>query len=285
LTSRATRCYIPFSMPRQSQPRYDPTRNQWILRYQGRRHYLCSGRGSYVKAMRRAADVMGGVRVGNVETVAELIEAWLAGHGNEWDRMQPEGWYRYAGSTALANLQGDHLAGYLAWLQRCRYLPRAYLKGATEKTRAASGTPLCRHRLGRPYAARSVRAKFNAAWRVLRWAHQQRRHGGRLVEYLPERPKCPASARRPRDYPRDVLGVLFADRATLEARFGDELPFYPLHRQTRAILLWILETGCRPSEACRLRWADVKADHAELASTRRRPPGMCDGCRSRRRPG
>ena len=252
-------------MSRESQPRYDASRNQWILRYHNQRHYLCSGKGRYVQAMRRATEIMGGVRTGDAQTVAELIEAWMASYGNDWYHAQLASWYAYAGTLGLDALQDDHLRGYLVWLKRARYIPRAYREGLSDDVLVTSGTPSCKYPRAKRYSTRAVRAKINAAWRVISWAHRQRRAGGqsRLLEYLPEKPGLPKGDAEPRDYPLEFLRTLFATPSELLAKYPKGAPFRALGSRSRAILLWILETGCRPGEACTLKWSDVKVWTAE----------------------
>ena len=58
---------------------------------------------------------------------------------------------------------------------------------------------------------------------------------------MPAKPKLPKPMRRPRDVPHDKLVKAF-----------EQLP-----ERAGRVLRFILETGCRPSEACRLQWSQV----------------------------
>lgn len=89
---------------------------------------------------------------------------------------------------------------------------------------------------------RTVRHKVAAASQMFRWAERR----GWLR--APRRPSLPRPARRPRDIASTDLVDVFAG---LPARAG-------------AILRFVLETGCRPGEACRLRWVDVRGDTAVI---------------------
>lgn len=249
-------------MPRRPQPRYEANRNQWILKFQGRRRFLCSGAENYPKALREAAAIMGGAvaDVVEVRTVAALVEAWLAVYGDEdgWYRHQLRPWCMFAGAEALARLPEDHLKRYRVWLGKCRYVPRAYWPAG--KRPATSGTPRCVGPEARPYSLRSIRAMVTAAYGVLVWGHGQRnRQGQRLVENVPIRPRVAKEQPRPRDYSAADLAALFA-----------ELP-----KQARPAVEFALEVGGRPDEVCGLKWADVRkyrrqavqADHKTAAAT------------------
>jgi hypothetical protein len=69
-------------MPRTAQPRYDPTRNQWYLNHRRKKHFLCSGKGNYVDAIRRASEIMGQPAIADQPPVAPLgrggvLETWI----------------------------------------------------------------------------------------------------------------------------------------------------------------------------------------------------------------
>jgi hypothetical protein len=97
-------------MPRTAQPRYDTSRNQWYLNYRRKKHFLCSGKGNYVVAMRKASQIMGQPAVaGRPETVGELIAAWIATTGpSQWSRSILDSWKNAAWSTPLRELDRDH---------------------------------------------------------------------------------------------------------------------------------------------------------------------------------
>jgi len=97
------------------------------------------------------------------------------------------------------------------------------------------------HLIASGYAARTVRSRVKLAAQCLRGA--QRRGA---IDMIPAMPRnLPSPPIVPRDIPAPLLQAAFA---SLPARAG-------------AILRFVLYTGCRPSEACRLRWVDVDLRH------------------------
>lgn len=204
-------------MPRTAQPRYDVSRNQWYLNYRRKKHFLCSGKGNYVQAMRRASEIMGQPAVtGRPETVGELIAAWIGTTGpSGWSRGMLESWKNAAWSTPLCELDRDHLVRFH---QHLKIAPSGH-----ERRPQVNGP-------------RTIRGKVSEAARVLRWAC---RRG--FIGVMPDVPTLEKPPRHPRDY----------DQTQLQEIFGS------LPKSPDPILRFILETGCRPSEACRLRWEDV----------------------------
>ncbi len=204
-------------MPRTSQPRYDNTRNQWYLNFHRKKHFLCSGKGNYVQAMRRASEIMGQPVVsGEPETVGELIALWITTtEPGEWSCCVLEAWKEAAWSTPLREVDRDHLLRFHQHLKRT--------KGGQKHNLHANGP-------------RTIQAKMLQAAKVLRWAH---RRG--FIDLMPDMPTLEKPTKRPRDY----------GQVDLQEIFGH------LPQSTEPILRFILETGCRPSEACRLRWEDV----------------------------
>ncbi len=204
-------------MPRQSQPRYDTTRNQWYLNHRRKKHFLCSGKGNYVEAMRRAAEIMGQpVVIDRPQTVGELIAAWVTTtNPSPWSRSMLDSWKNATWSTPLRELDRDHLIRF-----------HQYLRTA----------PSGHARRPQPNAPRTIQVKVLHAARVLRWAH---RRG--FIELMPDVPVMEKPSRHPRDYDQSQLREIFA----------------ALPESTKQIIRFILDTGCRPSEACKLRWEDV----------------------------
>lgn len=137
----------------------------------------------------------------------------------------------------------------LAWLSlHGKDWERFILKTWAESYGAA---PL--HRLGRDHlveyrnllqdkgqAVATVRHKVRMASRVCGWCVKS--------GYMDEAPEMPRLA-KPVEKPRDV------DAKTLSKAFAD------LPETARPILTFILETGCRPGEACKLKWSQVDASH------------------------
>jgi len=88
----------------------------------------------------------------------------------------------------------------------------------------------------RPNGPRTIQAKVLQAARVLRWAH---RRG--LIKVMPDLPTLEKPPRHPKDYNRSQLQEIFGT----------------LPKSPEPILRFILETGCRPSEACKMGWEEV----------------------------
>jgi len=88
------------------------------------------------------------------------------------------------------------------------------------------------------YAAETIRKQVSYARAVLRWAGRR----GYLKAEVPELPRLPRSATKDRSY------------TPLAA--GDILSVLPA--KARRLVQFIALTGCRPEEACRLRWAEQR---------------------------
>ncbi len=98
-----------------------------------------------------------------------------------------------------------------------------------------------RHLQGLEQAAATVRHKIRMARRVLSWCVKNA-----YLDAMPEVPKAPKPVTRPRDI----------DQKRLTAAF-DSLP-----ERAGVVLRFILETGCRPGEACQLLWSEVDFDRS-----------------------
>ena len=91
----------------------------------------------------------------------------------------------------------------------------------------------------RDYSASVLRAKVKIARRVLTWCAG---HG--WIDTAPPMPAMPKPATGPRDVDGDDLAAVWA-----------KLP-----KHAKPILTFIVATGCRPGEACRLVWSQVDLD-------------------------
>ena len=204
-------------MPRTPQPRYDASRNQWYLNCCRKKHFLCSGRGNYVQAMRRATEIMGQPAIADKpQTVGELIAAWIGTtEPSEWSRSMLETWKTAAWATPIKGIDRDHLIRFHQHLKNAR---------SGHERRPQSNGP------------RTIQVKVQAAARVLRWGHNRG-----FIPVMPELPTLEKPPKHPRDYSHADLQKIFTS----------------LPESARPILLFILETGCRPSEACKLRWEHV----------------------------
>lgn len=85
-------------------------------------------------------------------------------------------------------------------------------------------------------SSRSIRAYIWAAHRILKWAHLR----GFVLE-IPAKPPLAKAQKRYRNVEQVVL----------------ESAFEKIPDRSRPIIEFILATGCRPSEACKLRWVEV----------------------------
>ena len=206
-------------------PRYDPTRNQWTLEYRRRRHYLCAGLDNEAHAWSLAAAILGDESLGPVPiAVGEAIGLWLLDHPSAFHREQTIPWFKYVGHKPLAALPPDHLEQYRDWLKR-----RGYAVPVRRGKKVVADR--------RQYAAQTIRHRVSAARQVLELA--QRRG---WITVVPPMPKMDRSSVTPEHYDHDELAAAWST-----------LPV-----TTKRILTFIVTTGCRPSEAIRLRWEQVK---------------------------
>ncbi len=207
-------------MPRTAQPRYDSSRNQWYLNYHGKKHFLCSGKANYVQAMQRASEIMGQPAA---DDRPETVGELIAA----WiSTNSPSKWVR----SVLDSWKNA------AWSIPLKEIDRDHLVRFCQHLRTTPGNHAHRRQ---PNGPRTIQAKVGHAARVLRWAHQ-RGH----ISVMPDIPRMEKPPKRPRDYGQQDLEQIFS-----------QLP-----KGTKPIFRFILETGCRPSEACRLHWEDVELD-------------------------
>jgi len=90
-------------------------------------------------------------------------------------------------------------------------------------------------------APKTAREKINLAHKILRWCHQKG-----WLRRVPDKPKLPKAAVRMRATPVPKLAAAIAT----------------LPEPARRLATFILETGCRPSEACSLKWSEVELDQS-----------------------
>lgn len=87
----------------------------------------------------------------------------------------------------------------------------------------------------------TIRNYVGIAKRLFRWAAHPRR---KFIEYVPDAPKLPKSMLVERDADDQILGAVLGE----------------LKPRTARIFYWLLWTGARPGEACRLEWKHVQLD-------------------------
>lgn len=158
-------------MPRHSQPRYDPKRKQWSLRWKGKHRYLCYGANNAAKAHARAAKIMSSDPGDKhpVDTVVDATLTWLEQMhpGSEWHRWILKPFIEWSSGTDLADVHSEILADYLKWLMERKPAP----------------------------APTTMRRNIGFARSVLRWAHTR----GHMLKPVPDRPKAPAAKEVDRD--------------------------------------------------------------------------------------
>jgi integrase len=227
-------------------PRFDASRNQWFLRFKTTvigpdgepqaksKHYLCTGRHNEHQAYAIARSILGDrSEPAPIDTIADAIDASLRAHPSKWRDSLLKTWFAYAGLTQLTKLPRHHLKLYRDWLQR---------EGYTVPVRKGRG--LKRER--RAYTAQTIRHKIVAARQVLEFAHERG-----CIDEIPPMPKMDKAACTPEHYDTEELVETWRS----------------LPKHAKRILTFILETGCRPSEAIALRWEQIKP--------RRGPHGEC----------
>jgi integrase len=222
-------------MPRQAQPHYEEKRNQWYIYVNYEKKYLCSGKGNWAEAARRAERFLGKpAHLGEVETIAQAIEQWLIKNGTDWKRGQLVPWNRFAGAMRLAELNEDHLVDFLTYLRKTGYT-RVYQKRTLNEH---GKIPNAREKKFE-YSAKNLRTMIGLAHAVLVWSAEPPR---RWLDVIPRRPDdIPPPRKLYRDVARPRLREAFAD----------------LPKRSSPICRFIVNVGCRPGEACQLQWSQV----------------------------
>lgn len=214
-------------MPRLAEPHFEEERNQWYIYVQYRKRYLCSGRGNWAKAARMAEKLLGRpLDSGPALTVAKAIEQWCRHNGGAWEKDRLVRFNAYAGGVALDEVEVDLLKNYLQHLADTGY-SRTYQKRGQD--------PRTRHFR---YAAKTLRTMVSLSHVVLKWAADSPR---RWLSEVPKLPDLPEPRKGHRDVPRGKLVEVFED----------------LPKLASPLLRFILHTGCRPEEACLLRWDQI----------------------------
>lgn len=161
------------------------------------------------------------------EYVADLIRLWRLQHTSNFYEVVTSYWLEWAGQTHITEIEVDHLERFFRYLESVRYSPG----GPNVKERT---TP-------RRLSAWSIQKYVRYPWSILKWANAKG-----WLDRVPLLPRLPQPTKQPRDVRPDDLVKAFAD---LPAKSG-------------RILRFIVETGCRPSEACNLQWEDVDMERA-----------------------
>ena len=209
-------------MPAKPIPRFHKTKGIWYIVQNGKQKFLARDEPTAWERWR------GIVRIGpHAErlnapgSIAEAVEEWLRVYPSPDEKFRLLRRVRWSGRLPLDNLNVDHLEALAVHL------------------RTTPGRPGRNHKRRRtPYAAKTIRDTVNSTRRVLQWCID---HG--WVDRMPRVPRLSKGMR----FPRDI------EQVDID-RVWKSLP-----RFAKPILTFILETGCRPSEACRLHW-----DHVDL---------------------
>jgi integrase len=187
----------------------------------GIEHYLGKDRRQAIaKWHRLMADTMSDVPTDQPQTINGVIDRWLALNPKPAYEQWLAQFTAYAGRVYLADVTDGLLTDYLIHLKGF-----TYHRGKNGPTRHL-GNETLRHYI-------------RTATAVLRWAHK--RH---WIRDEPDVPKLAKPMRRSRD--------------VADARLNEILD--SLHKRAGRTLRFIAVTGCRPSEACRLRWRDIRLD-------------------------
>lgn len=209
-------------------PHYEPGRNQWTLKIGGRRKYLCSGSDNEALAWKKAGELTGGQ--GPLErprTVVQAVDQWLRTRGTKEHEWYLKPFMQWAVGVSLDAIHDGFLEDYLTHLSRARY------------TRKVG-----KRILHRSYSASTIRRQMRFARTVLVWAHRR----GLTEHPAPPLPPLPRRTEVDRSIPSGVL-----------SRLLEELP-----DGCRTVITFMVLTGCRPDEACRLTWTEVKDGYCEL---------------------
>jgi integrase len=167
-------------MPRRSKPCYDASRNQWILRYQNTRHYLCSGATPEAErlAWTKARQIMDEPTVGRPpRTVAAAVAAWLEANGTSWHRAMLAPFSDWAEGVTLTEIHPEFLGEFLKFLQQTIY------------------------------SFSTMRRQLRCAHAVLQWSHVR----GYLPNPVPPLPKLPALPHYSRAVEPTVMRRVFAE--------------------------------------------------------------------------
>lgn len=165
------------------------------------------------------------------EFLAELVERWELHHGGDWERWRLRRFVAFMADSACADIDADLLHRYAAWLRR-----QTYTRGKGKR------------RVVRTLGLKTVREETLLAGRVLRWGA-----GRGWVTDVPEIPRLPKPARQPHDLEPSAVSSML----TAPSRRPGRKPLRPMPARARRMFAFALETGCRPSEVCRLKWEDV----------------------------
>ncbi len=212
-------------MPR---PRFDAARNQWTYYHHGKRRYLCTGRANEARAWTLAEKLKGRclAEAGpEPKTVTETCELWLR-------IKHPESeWHRQI------------LKPFADWTVR-RSLREVHAEFLTDFKIHLGRLRYKRHGKLYPYQPSMIRRQLRFARSVLQWAHARKYTN----DAPPSLPPLPTIKRIDRSIKPDKLAGIMA-----------KLPY-----RAKQVLMFQALVGCRPGEACLLRYEEIKGSFCEL---------------------
>lgn len=212
-----------------------------VTRADGRTYFQCKigGKQRYLGTSKRAANAKLAELLGKVKPVTVsgrpiaidgLTAAYLIEHPatSKW-------WVKpfrlFAGEIDLPDIEPDLLERF-----------HSHLKAHKFRRRDFAGEPVGPER---SYSMKTIRHYVNVAANILAWGHRKKWIGDRF-----EMPETATPRKSPRDYPVSTIAKALAG----------------LRDPTRSIATFIFTTGCRPVEACRLRWEWYRPESGELGS-------------------
>ena len=207
-------------MPAKPKPRYHKTKRSWYFVHHGKQKSLGPDEAKAWATFRELTGEPAGTD--KPHSIVETVDRWLELKPSTDERYRLRRWLRFSAKGTLRDIDVDHLERFAAYLATTTPQPGNNHK----KTRTAGFSP------------KTIRDTLNSTRRVLQWCVD---HG--WIDRMPRLPSVPRPVRQPKDLSQDQLEIAW-----------DALP-----KHARPILTFILETGCRPSEACGLRW-----DHVDL---------------------
>lgn len=214
-------------MPRESKPHLH--NGYWRVRIRGVEHHLGQNRmAAMAKFHALMADQLAQDDGDRPATIIGAVEGWLQLNPKPIYRDWLRPFVHHLGSTALVAVGPDLLIRYHDHLRRYTYQRLGKLKN--RETGERQKLPAKR------LAPKTIRHYIRAATAVLRWVVKRG-----WVRTMPEVPSTAAPMHRPRDLSPERLRALLS-----------ELP-----DNAGRILRFIAGSGCRPSEACKLRWKHV----------------------------
>lgn len=213
---------IPYTLAMpRKRPKWHKARRCWYVFFEGKQRYLGTDEAG---AWTRLDKLLydSGVPVRPL-TLAGAADEWLKAYPSRDNEWRLARWTRSVGHERLRDMSIDHLDRFAAYLRRAKMKP-----GHGHKTKPKAG-----------YSPKTIRDTVQTVRRVLQWCHDHD-----WIARVPRLPKLAKSVKMPKDLSPKTLDDVWQTLG-----------------KARRILTFILETGCRPSEACGLDWDEVDLAH------------------------